>query len=136
MAQHSEADHPNYGVVLVTASSQTEAEAIAQALLQAQLAACVNFLPIRSVYTWNGEVHNEAEYQLLIKTDLRLFAQLENKVREVHSYEVPEIVAVPIVAGASSYLSWISQQVTPQPQSDAPPSTPSNSPQPYLRQDE
>jgi periplasmic divalent cation tolerance protein len=124
MAQYSEADHPNYGVVLVTASSQTEAEAIAQALLQAQLAACVSLIPIRSIYTWNGEVHHEAEYQLLIKTDLRLFSQLENKVRELHSYQVPEIVAVPIVA--SPYLSWISQQVTPQPQSDAPPSTPSN----------
>jgi periplasmic divalent cation tolerance protein len=117
MAQYSEADHPNYGVVLVTASSQTEAEAIAHALLQAKLAACINLLPIRSIYTWNGEVHYEAEYQLLIKTDLRLFAQLEAKIREVHSYEVPEIIALPIGAGSSSYLGWISQQVSPPPQS-------------------
>jgi periplasmic divalent cation tolerance protein len=126
MAQHSEADHPNYGVVLVTASSQTEAEAIAHALLQAKLAACINLLPIRSIYTWNGTVHNEAEYQLVIKTDLRLFAQLETKIREVHSYEVPEIIGLPIVAGSSSYLGWISQQISSPPQSDAPLSTPNS----------
>jgi periplasmic divalent cation tolerance protein len=121
---HLEADHSKYGVVFVTASSQAEGEAIAQALLQAQLAACVSLMPIRSIYTWNGEVHNEGEWQLLIKTDLRHFDQLETKVREVHSYEVPEVIAVPIVAGSSSYLNWITQQVLPQ--SAAPPSEPNS----------
>ena len=82
-----------YGLVLVTASSQSEGEAIAQALLQFKLAACVNLMPIRSLYTWNGEVHNEAEWQLMIKTDLRNFSQIEAKVRELHSYEVPEGVS-------------------------------------------
>jgi periplasmic divalent cation tolerance protein len=100
-----------YGLVLVTTSSQSEGEAIAQALLQFKLAACVSLMPIRSLYTWNGEVHNEAEWQLLIKTDLRNFSQLEAKVRELHSYEVPEVIALPIVRGSQPYLSWISEQV-------------------------
>ena len=100
-----------YGIVLVTASSQSEGEAIAQALLQFKLAACVNLVPIRSLYTWNGEVHNEAEWQLMIKTDLRNFSQIEAKVRELHSYEVPEVIALPIIMGSQPYLSWISEQV-------------------------
>jgi periplasmic divalent cation tolerance protein len=101
-----------YGLVLVTASSQSEGEAIAQALLQFKLAACVSLMPIRSLYTWNGEVHNEAEWQLVIKTNLRNFLQLEAKVRELHSYEVPEVIALPIVMGSQPYLSWISEQVS------------------------
>ena len=100
-----------YGLVLVTTSSQSEGEAIAHALLQFKLAACVSLMPIRSLYTWNGEVHNEAEWQLMIKTDLRKFSQLEAKVRELHSYEVPEVIALPIVMGSQPYLSWISEQV-------------------------
>ena len=100
-----------YGLVLVTASSQSEGEAIAQALLQFKLAACVNLIPIRSLYTWNNELHNEAEWQLMIKTDLRNFLQIEAKVQELHSYEVPEVIALPIVMGSKPYLSWISEQV-------------------------
>jgi periplasmic divalent cation tolerance protein len=100
-----------YGVVFVTASSQVEAEAIAQALLAARLAACVSVTPMRSLYTWQGEFHNEAEWQLVIKTDLRRFDQLEAKVREVHSYEVPEVIAIPIVAGSAAYLGWMAEQM-------------------------
>jgi periplasmic divalent cation tolerance protein len=100
-----------YGIVLVTASSQNEAEAIAQALLQFKLAACVSLMPIRSLYTWEGEVHNEAEWQLVIKTDLRKFSQLEAKVRELHSYQVPEVIGLPIAAGSQDYLSWLGEQV-------------------------
>lgn len=100
-----------YGLVLVTASSQSEGEAIAQALLQFKLAACVSLMPIRSLYTWEGEVHNEAEWHLMIKTDLRNFAQLEVKVRELHSYEVPEVIALPLVMGSQPYLNWISEQI-------------------------
>jgi periplasmic divalent cation tolerance protein len=100
-----------YGVVLVTASSQAEAEAIAEALITAKLAACVSFTPIHSVYTWQGQVHKDQEWQLLIKTDLAQFEALVAKVQEVHSYEVPEIIALPIVAGSPSYLQWIGEQV-------------------------
>ena len=100
-----------YGVVLVTASSRAEAEAIATSLVQSQLAACVSLLPIHSIYTWQGELHQEQEWQLLIKTDLAQFQTLEAKIRELHSYEVPEIIALPIVSGSQPYLQWISEQV-------------------------
>lgn len=101
----------DYGVVLVTASSQQEAEAMATALVEAKMAACVALLPIHSIYTWQGELHKEQEWQLLIKTDLTQFSTLEAKIRELHSYEVPEIIALPILAGSQPYLQWISEQV-------------------------
>jgi periplasmic divalent cation tolerance protein len=104
-------DSPQYGIVLVTASSQDEAEAIAQALLQCKLAACVSLMPIRSVYTWKGEVRNEAEWQLMIKTDLQRFSQLEAKVQELHSYKVPEVIGLPIMVGSEAYLRWMGEQV-------------------------
>ncbi len=105
-------DAASYGVVMVTAASRDEAEAIAQNLIASKLAACVSIMPIRSIYTWQGEVHNEEEWQLLIKTDLALFETLEAKIREFHSYEVPEIIALPILNGSAPYLGWISQQLT------------------------
>ncbi len=100
-----------YGVVLVTTASIEEAEAIANALVEAQLAACVSLLPIHSIYIWQGELHKEQEWQLLIKTDLALFPILEAKIRELHSYEVSEIIALPIIAGSQPYLEWIAEQV-------------------------
>ncbi|NET38377.1 MAG: divalent-cation tolerance protein CutA [Cyanothece sp. SIO1E1] len=108
----------NYGVVLVTASSKAEAEAIASTLVGAKLAACVSLMPIQSIYTWQGEVHQDEEWQLVIKTDLDQFTTLETKVQAIHSYEVPEIIALPIVKGANSYLTWISEQVDSSPSLD------------------
>lgn len=104
-------DVTHYGVVLVTASSQQEAEALATSVVTSQLAACVNIFPLRSIYSWQGQLHNEQEWQMLIKTDLSLFAALEAKIRELHSYEVPEIIALPIADGSAPYLGWISEQV-------------------------
>ncbi|GAA6619112.1 divalent-cation tolerance protein CutA [Scytonema sp. NUACC26] len=100
-----------YGVVLVTASSVEEAETIANALVEVRLAACVSIMPIHSIYTWQGQKHKEQEWQLLIKTDLEQFSTLEAKIRELHSYQVPEIIAIPVVAGSQPYLQWISEQV-------------------------
>ena len=104
-------DSTKYSVVLVTASSQAEAVAIATSLVQSQLAACVNLVPIQSIYTWQGELHQEQEWQLLIKTDLSQFQAIDAKVRELHSYDVPEIIALEILAGSQSYLNWISDSV-------------------------
>ncbi len=101
----------SYGVVLVTAASRQEAEAIAIALVQSHLAACVSLLPIHSIYTWEGELHQEEEWQLLIKTDLAQFQRLETKIREFHSYEVPEIIALPLVAGSQPYLKWVHEHM-------------------------
>ncbi|MGB3691823.1 MAG: divalent-cation tolerance protein CutA [Spirulinaceae cyanobacterium] len=99
-----------YGLVLVTASSQEEADAIATSLVANKLAACVSIAPIRSLYIWQGEVHNEQEWQLTIKTHLRKFKEIEEQVRTIHSYEVPEIIAIPIVAGSQPYLNWLAEQ--------------------------
>lgn len=100
-----------YAVVWVTASSRQEAEAIAESLIQSKLAACVNLLPVFSIYSWQGTIHRDEEWQLLIKSERSRFDELEAKIREIHSYEVPEIIALPIVAGSQPYLQWISDQV-------------------------
>ncbi len=99
-----------YGLVLVTTSSQEEADSIATSLVANKLAACVSITPIRSLYTWQGEVHNECEWQLTIKTHLHKFKKIEEKVLAIHSYEVPEIIAIPIVAGSQPYLNWLAKQ--------------------------
>ncbi|NJR76526.1 MAG: divalent-cation tolerance protein CutA [Scytonema sp. CRU_2_7] len=100
-----------YGVVLTTAGNIQEAKAIANALVEAKLAACVSIFPIHSVYTWQGEIKAEDEWQLLIKTDLAQFPTVEAKIQEMHSYVVPEVIALPILAGSQPYLQWISEQV-------------------------
>lgn len=105
--------HHDYGVVLVTTASQEEAENIASALVELKLAACVNILPIHcSVYIWQGKVNKDKEWQLIIKTKLSKFSALEAKICELHSYDVPEIIALPIVNGSHTYLQWISDRVT------------------------
>ncbi|WP_254564532.1 divalent-cation tolerance protein CutA [Oscillatoria sp. HE19RPO] len=104
-------DEPEYGIVWVTAPSRTEASAIAEALVKSRLAACVSLTPIHSIYTWRETINKEEEWQLTIKTDLRQFARLESTVKSLHSYEVPEIIATPIIAGSTPYLNWISESV-------------------------
>jgi periplasmic divalent cation tolerance protein len=99
-----------FGVVLVTASSQAEAQAIARALVEEKLAACVSLTAIESIYTWQGQLHQEPEWQLVIKTDLANYKALEARIQQLHSYDVPEIIAIPIVAGSQPYLVWISEQ--------------------------
>ncbi len=111
MAQNSEIAG-KYAIVLVTASSEQEAKVIAKSLVEFQLAACVSLMPIQSIYTWQGELHQEQEWQLLIKTELAQFEKISAKIQELHSYQVPEIIAVPLIAGSDAYLRWISAQIT------------------------
>jgi periplasmic divalent cation tolerance protein len=99
----------SYGVVLVTVASESEGDAISTALLDAKLAACISMTQIKSIYRWQGKIENDTEWQLMIKTDLSQFSALEAKIKEMHSYDVPEIIALPIVAGSESYLSWIGE---------------------------
>ncbi|MEB3357578.1 MAG: divalent-cation tolerance protein CutA [Synechococcales bacterium] len=101
----------SYSVVLVTTASQDEAVAIAQSLIQAGLAACVSITPIQSIYVWEGETHQDNEWQLMIKTHLACFQYLEATVQKIHSYDVPEIIALPILAGSQPYLDWMAAQV-------------------------
>jgi periplasmic divalent cation tolerance protein len=101
----------DYGVILVTAPTREQAEAIATTLIQAKLAACVSLFPIHSIYTWQDQVNHDEEWQLLIKSALVQFEPLEATIRALHPYEVPEIIALPLVAGSLPYLQWISEQV-------------------------
>ena len=96
-------------LVLVTAPDQDSAELLAKTLVEKKIAACVNlFSGMRSIYRWEGEVQEEQEVLLMIKTQKRLIEnQLIPLVQELHPYDVPEIIALPIVAGEKNYLDWI-----------------------------
>lgn len=98
------------GLILVTTGSETEARTIAKSLIDTQLAACVALKPIESIYRWQGDVHHDTEYQLMIKTDLALFDQITAHITQQHSYELPEIVAVPLV-GTEAYGQWVKEQL-------------------------
>lgn len=99
-------------VVFMTSGSADEARRIANELVERQLAACVQILPeIESVYRWNGEVHRETELLLLAKTTAARFDDLEKAVRELHSYNTPEIVAVPMAHVSEPYRAWLADNV-------------------------
>ncbi len=101
-------------VVMVTVGDLAEGERIADALVEERLAACVNIVgPLRSVYVWGGAVQREQEYLLLIKARRRGFEALATRVGALHSYEVPEIVAVDLAAGAPPYLAWLAAATGP-----------------------
>jgi len=97
-------------VVLVTCGSEEEAAKIANSLVEERLAACVNMIsPVRSIYRWEGKIWDEKEWMLIIKTQKRRFEELEKKVKSLHSYSVPEVIALPIVEGSASYLKWLEE---------------------------
>ncbi len=101
-----------YVVVMMTASSADEAAAVGRALVDARLVACCNIVPqIRSIYRWQGKVHDEAEAMMFAKTRRDLLPDVIRTAKEAHSYDVPEIIAVPIEAGLDAYLSWIDANV-------------------------
>ena len=96
-----------YVTVHTTTASEAEAETIAEALLGEELAACVQIVAIRSRYLWKGELQREPEQLLLIKTRAELFEILRGRIRAMHSYHTPEIIALPIAAGDADYLAWL-----------------------------
>jgi len=99
-------------VVLTTCGSLAEARSIARALVERQLAACVNIVPqIESAYRWKGEVETSTECLLLIKTTSDAFERLRSAISELHSYEVPECIELTITDGAAAYLNWIGASV-------------------------
>ncbi|MEB3294187.1 MAG: divalent-cation tolerance protein CutA [Synechococcales bacterium] len=102
---------PSFGVILITVPTIEVGQTLARALIEARLAACVTIFPVQSIYTWQGEVSQDAEFQLLIKSDLRLFDPLEEMVRSLHPYEVPEVIALPIVAGSQPYFNWMGEHL-------------------------
>ncbi|HEY6466473.1 MAG TPA: divalent-cation tolerance protein CutA [Candidatus Acidoferrales bacterium] len=100
-------------VVLTNCASSKEARRIARALVDKRLAACVNIIatPVESLYRWKAKVEKAREYSLLIKTKRDCFPAVERTIRELHSYEVPEIIAVPVVAGSREYLAWLEENL-------------------------
>ncbi|HEV2422674.1 MAG TPA: divalent-cation tolerance protein CutA [Candidatus Acidoferrales bacterium] len=100
-------------VVLVTCGSAKEARHLSEVLVRKKLAACVNMTvsPIRSVYRWKGKVEAATEVLMLIKTTQKRFGALEKAIQRLHSYETPEIIALPIVAGSTRYLKWLRESL-------------------------
>jgi periplasmic divalent cation tolerance protein len=99
-------------VVFITASGREEAGQLADMLVSKQLAACVQIMPeMESVYRWQGKVERQREILLIAKTVSSKFAELESEVIKLHSYETPEIVAIPLIAGSRRYLEWLNASV-------------------------
>ncbi|MBR8831340.1 MAG: Divalent-cation tolerance protein CutA [Chroococcopsis gigantea SAG 12.99] len=97
-----------YCLVLVTAGSEMEAETIAFSIVNDRLAACASIHPIRSIYRWQGEVKKEPEWQIVFKTERARFEDIAVKVRELHSYELPEIISLSLDTCTDEYLHWLS----------------------------
>ncbi len=100
----------NHIVIYITTSSISEAKKIGRTLVQEELVACSNIIsPIHSIYSWQGKICNDKEAMMVLKTKKKLFKQIVNRVEELHSYDVPEIIAMPIIEGSGKYLSWINE---------------------------
>ena len=98
----------DFVVVLITASSAQEANSIAEALVREKLAPCVSVVPeVSSTYWWDGEVQSAKESLLIVKTSSDVFEALKDRVLELHSYDVPEIICLPLVNASEDYLSWM-----------------------------
>jgi periplasmic divalent cation tolerance protein len=101
----------DYTVIFITTSSLDEAEKIGRALVEEKLVACSNIVsPIRSIYRWQGKICDDKEALIILKTKKKLFKQIEQRVKALHSYEVPEIISMPIIEGSNEYLSWLENE--------------------------
>lgn len=99
-------------VVLTTCESEQQAQRLARHLIEERLAACVNILPgARSVYRWKDKIEDAAEFVLIIKSRRDAFAKLREAIAHLHSYEIPEVIALPVVDGSDAYLSWLDREV-------------------------
>jgi len=102
---------PGYLVVFITASSYEEARKIADTLVDRKKAACVNIVPgVKSLFRWQGKIEEAEESLMVVKTRAELFPDVVNLVKAIHSYEVPEIIALPIVEGNPDYLEWLKKE--------------------------
>ncbi len=100
-------------MVFITAPSPEEAENIASVLIESKLAACVNIIPgVRSVFAWKGKKESSEEHLLIAKTTSRAFKKLENTVKDLHSYDTPEIISIPLSESSREYLDWIDEAVS------------------------
>lgn len=101
---------PKYVIVFITAGSMDEAKRIARALVDQRLAACCNIVnPIISIYRWSGKVNEDPEVFIIAKTRKSLFKALVRRVTELHSYDVPEVICLPLIEGSAPYLKWLGE---------------------------
>ena len=101
-----------YLLVLTTIGNEEEAARLGRSLVEKRLVACVNMVgPVRSVFSWKGKVEDESERLLLMKTRADRYSELERAIQELHPYDVPEVIAVPIERGSEAYLSWVDEHV-------------------------
>ncbi len=101
----------NFIVIYITTGSVNEAKKIGRALVEEKLVACSNVIsPIRSIYSWQGKICDDKEAMMILKTRKTHFKQIVKRVEKLHSYDVPEIIAMPIIEGSSKYLSWINEE--------------------------
>jgi periplasmic divalent cation tolerance protein len=97
-------------VVYITAPNEDEAARIAKAIVEERLAGCINIVKgIRSIYNWQGKIEDDAEVLMIVKTQRHLFEPLKRRVKGLHSYTVPEIIALPIIEGSEDYLNWLKE---------------------------
>ena len=107
------ADPSNVVVVMVTTSNQDEAAKIAEHVVRSRLAACASTVPtVRSTYWWEGKIVNDQESLVLIKTTSDKYPSLQEKIQTLHSYKVPEIIAIPVVEGLPPYLEWVNRETS------------------------
>jgi periplasmic divalent cation tolerance protein len=100
-------------VCFITVPNEDEAVNIARTLVEGRLAACANIVKnVRSIYSWQGAIEDDAEVLMIVKTRKDLFHKLSEKVKETHSYEVPEVIALPIVHGLKDYLNWLRESTS------------------------
>ena len=100
-------------VILITAGSVEEGEKIANALVESRLAACANIIPsVRSIFFWEGKTCQESEVLLVVKSRRQLLEKIIDKVKQVHSYKVPEIIALPVIDGSREYLKWVEESTS------------------------
>jgi periplasmic divalent cation tolerance protein len=103
-------------IVFCTVPNRKEADRLARTLVQEKLAACVNIIPgISSIYRWQGKIEKSAELLLVLKTSAKRYPRLEKRIRALHSYTVPEILALPVDRGNSDYLKWLYASLSPSP---------------------
>ncbi|MBW2145825.1 MAG: divalent-cation tolerance protein CutA [Deltaproteobacteria bacterium] len=101
-------------MVMVTVGTESQGLEIGRSLVQEKLAACVNLIKgVKSLYIWEGRLSDDQEILMLIKTRRSLFSRLRDRVEELHTYEVPEIIALPVIEGSPSYLRWVAEMTGP-----------------------
>ena len=100
-------------IALITTSNEEEAVHISRTLVEERLIACANRIPVRSMYRWKGKIENDQEVMLICKTTEEHLDKLIKRIKELHSYDVPEIVAIPVVGGSDDYIKWVEESTRP-----------------------